>query len=108
MKYLMTLLLLVCLPLAFGGGGGESKGVVRIYIDFPVLKLADRNQYFMLKVEGNPNTVYAIEFSFDVKIWAWLAFVKTNDKGEWLSPLVTNRGNKAFFRVEESEGKGSE
>jgi hypothetical protein len=107
MKHLATLLLFACSLLAHGGGGGE-RDVVRIYIDFPVLKLADRNEYFMLKIEGRPNTVYSVEFSFDVNMWLWLAYVKTDDKGEWLSPLVTNRGNTAFFRVEANEGKGSE
>ena len=89
------------------GDGDDAPEAVRIYIDFPVLKLAKPNAYFMLKVDGKPNTVYAIEYALDLNVWQLLAYIETNSKGEWVSPLVTNRGDRAFFRVEVDE-KGPE
>ena len=76
-------------------------------VSFPYLKFMPKNAYFMLKITGESNTVYGVEYSFDLSSWVWLAYVRVNDNGVWVSSLLNRRGEKAFFRLQpESKGGG--
>jgi len=82
-----------------------------IEIDIPVLKFLPKRSYFMLRVIGEKNWVYAIEFSrgdYDRgKLeWIHLADVETNSAGKWVSPLTRVLGPQAFFRARQ-KGRSS-
>lgn len=88
------------------GSGDTDKGMATIAIDMPTLKFTPKNNYFMLKVSGEANAVYGVQYSFDLRSWEWLAYVRMNDDGVWVSPLLLNPGGTAFFRLETDENKG--
>jgi len=105
MKAMLSILLLSCGLML--GSGDSDKGMATIAIDFPYLKFMPKNAYFMLKVSGEANAVYGVEYSFDLSSWVWLAYVRVNDNGVWVSSLLNRRGEKAFFRLQpEPKGGG--
>ena len=85
----------------------------KIEIDTPVLKFLPKRSYFMLRITGASNQVYAVEYSrgdYDRgKLeWIYLADIQTNSKGRWVSPLTRVVGPQAFFRARLKGSSGSQ